>query len=105
MTSEERYADLVRAFLGRPGVTQDGRGFGAAALKVGGRIFAMLDSRGEFVIKLPRDRVDALIASGGGDRFDPGRGRLMKEWFAVRPASALDWLELAEEALRFVRPG
>lgn len=66
MTSEERYAELVRAFLGRPGVIQEGTGFGSSALKVGGRIFAMLSSRGDFVIKLPRARVDALIASRDG---------------------------------------
>jgi hypothetical protein len=100
----ERYAVLVAAFVGRPGVAQDGRGFGASALKVGGRIFAMLTSRGDFVVKLPRDRVEALVVAGDGDRFDPGQGRLMKEWFAVRPGSSLDWLALAEEAIRFVTP-
>ncbi|MDQ6909697.1 MAG: MmcQ/YjbR family DNA-binding protein [Actinomycetota bacterium] len=102
MTTEDRYADLVRAFLGRPGVTQAGTGFGSSALKVGGRIFAMLSSRGDYVVKLPRTRVDALIASGDGVRFDPGHGRLMKEWLAVRPSSGLDWLDLANEAMAFV---
>jgi hypothetical protein len=102
MTSEERYAELVRAFSGRPGVSQEGRGFGSSALKVGGRIFAMLSSQGDFVVKLPRARVDALVASGDGDRFDPGRGRLMKEWVTLRPTSGCDWASLAEEAMRFV---
>jgi hypothetical protein len=102
MTSEQRYAALVRAFSGRPGVSQEGRGFGSSALKVGGRIFAMLSSQGAFVVKLPRARVDGLVASGDGDRFDPGHGRLMNEWLAVRPTSALDWASLAEEAMRFV---
>lgn len=101
MTSEERYAELVRAFAARPGVTQDGKGFGSSALKVGGRIFAMLSSRQEFVVKLPLARVDALVASGDGDRFDPGRGRHMKQWLALRPASGRDWASLAEEAMRF----
>ena len=104
MSVEQRYADLVRAFSGRPGVSQDGKGFGSSALKVGGRIFAMLSSRGDFVVKLPRVRVDALIASGDGDRFDPGRGRVMKEWLAVRPGSGLEWYALAEEAMAFVAP-
>lgn len=104
VTSEQRYADLVRAFAGRPGVSQDGVGFGSSALKVGGKIFAMLSSHGEFVVKLPRDRVDVLVASGEGRRFDPGRGRLMKEWLALRPASGLDWASVAEEAMAFVGP-
>jgi hypothetical protein len=102
MSSDQRYADLVRAFTGRPRVSQDGKGFGSSALKVGGRIFAMLNSRGEFVVKLPRARVDSMVASGDGDRFDPGHGRLMKEWLAVRPGSGLDWFSLADEAMAFV---
>jgi hypothetical protein len=102
MTTEERYNELVEAFLDKPGVTQGGRGFGATALKVGGSIFAMLNPRGEFVVKLPRRRVDELVASGDGDRFDPGHGRLMKEWLALRDTSPHDWLPLAQEALDFV---
>jgi hypothetical protein len=102
MTPEERYAELVRAFLAESGVTQEGKGFGSSALKVGGHIFAMLSSQGEFVVKLPRRRVDELIASGDGDRFDPGHGRLMKEWLALRPSSSQDWGLLAREAMDFV---
>jgi hypothetical protein len=102
MIPEERYAELVRGFLGRPEVSQEGRGFGSSALKVRGRIFAMLSSRGEFVVKLPRQRVDQLVAAGEGDRYDPGKGRLMKEWLAVRAGHDRDWLPLAEEALAFV---
>ena len=102
MSPDERYSALVKAFLGKPGVTQEGKGFGSDALKVGGRIFALLSSRGEFVVKLPRRRVDELIASGDGHRFDPGHGRLMKEWLALRPSAATDWIQLAREALAFV---
>jgi len=102
VTPEERYSELVRAFLGRTGVSQEGRGFGSSALKADGRIFAMLSSRGDFVVKLPRPRVDEVIASGDGDRFDPGHGRLMKEWLALRPTSTQDWVSLATEAMEFV---
>lgn len=101
MTPEERYAELVRAFLGRPEVSQEGRGFGASALKVRGRIFAMLSSRRQFVVKLPRTRVEELIAVGQGVPFDTGRGRVMKEWLALDAESDADWLALAEEALAF----
>jgi hypothetical protein len=102
MTPEERYAEVVSACLGTSGVTQEGRGFGSDALKVEGRIFAMVSSRGQFVVKLPRKRVDELVAAGEGERYAPGHGRLMKEWFALGPASSLDWQPLAEEARRFV---
>jgi hypothetical protein len=102
VTTEDRYSELVRAFLARPGVAREGKGFGSSALRVRGSIFAMLSSRGDFVVKLPRHRVDELIASGDGDRFDPGHGRLMKEWLALRPSSSLDWVSLATEAMAFV---
>jgi len=46
--------------------------------------------------------VDELIASGDGDRFDPGHGRLMREWLELRPGSSLDWVSLATEAMEFV---
>ena len=53
--------------------------------------------------KLPRDRVEALVARKAGKPFEPGPGRVMKEWIEVdgRPAA---WLELAREAYRFVGP-
>ena len=100
---EQRYADLCAAFLERDGVHQDGKGFGSSALKVNGRIFAMLSSRGDFVLKLPRQRVAALIASGDGVAYDAGKGRPMKEWLAVPARSQLNWSLLAEEALAFVQ--
>jgi hypothetical protein len=62
----------------------------------------MLASDGAFVVKLPKPRVDALVASGDGERFDPGHGRLMKEWIAIEPTSDVEWLPLAREALTFV---
>jgi hypothetical protein len=104
-TPEDRYGSVVEALRGEQGVTigaSDGRGFGSSALKVNGKIFAMLSSTDAFVVKLPRVRVDALMASGDGVRFDPGHGRLMKEWLAVAPASTHDWTTLAREALAFV---
>lgn len=103
ITPEERYVALVEEFLGDRDVEQSGRGFGSDALKVRGKIFAMLSSQGRLVVKLPRPRVDALVASGDGERFDPrGNGRVMKEWLALAPTSPLEWLSLAQEARAFV---
>jgi len=98
-----RFERLVVAFLDKPGVTDRGRGWGASALKVDGRIFAMLSARGDFVLKLPRSRADQLVASGDAVRFDPRGGRPMKEWVAIDPASTKRWSGLAAEALEFVR--
>jgi hypothetical protein len=102
ITPEDRYATLVEEFLGQPGVLQGGQGFGANGLKIRGKIFAML-VRGRLVVKLPRARVDALVADGDGARFDPRNdGRLMKEWIVLAPHTEDRWLPLAQEALAFV---
>ncbi len=102
MSPEERFAALKEAFAGEPSVTHEGTGFGSSGLKVRGKIFAML-ARGALVVKLPRARVDAFVAAGEGERYDPRRdGRLMKEWLVAGPALDRAWLPLAREALAFV---
>lgn len=101
---EERFASVVAALIGRSDVTlgvAEKKRFGSSALTTGGKIFAML-VKGRLVVKLPRQRVDTLLAEGGGERFDPGHGRLMKEWLAVDLVSHERWLPLAVEAQEFV---
>jgi hypothetical protein len=61
-----------------------GRMMNAVGLKTGGKFFAMV-VKGDVVVKLPARRVDELIADGTGHRFDPGHGRPMREWIALRP--------------------
>ncbi len=102
MTPDERFDRLVDECLGIDGVTppSSGGGFGAGALRYRKKIFAML-VRGHLVVKLPRARVDELIASGDGVRFDANRGKPMKEWIAMDPGSDLSWSMLAKEALEF----
>ena len=70
-------------------------------LKVNGKIFAMF-GRGQFVTKLPKQRVDELVSAGHGKRFEPGHGRIMKEWVVVK-AGTVNWIELAKEAYHFVK--
>ena len=109
-TPEERYAELIEA-LARTSDARQGadidpskRGFGSTGqLRIGGKIFAML-VRGRLVVKLPRQRVEDLIAAGAGENFDPGRGRQMKEWLSLSPSATTDWLKMAQEALEFVAP-
>jgi len=104
ITPEERFATIVEALLSNADVTppSDGKGFGSSGLKIHNKIFAML-VEGKLVVKLPKPRVDALIASGDGERFDPRHdGRLMKEWVTVEPTSEEEWLNLAREAMEFV---
>jgi hypothetical protein len=101
---EGRYAELVETLIRNSAVTVGSakKGFGSSALQINNKIFAMLSSKGDFVVKLPKIRVDSLVASGSGKRFDPGHGRVMKEWLAIEPTSDEDWLALAGEAMSFV---
>ncbi len=101
MSAEDRFAALVETLTGSTAARYETqrRGFGSGTLKVNGRIFALLSSRGQFVVKLPRRRVDELVLAGVGERFDPGHGRLQREWLA---AGSEDWEALAREALAYV---
>jgi hypothetical protein len=74
--------------------------FGADALKIDGKIFAML-VRGSLGLKLPAERVDALVEQGVGERFEAGKGRPMREWVTLREARR-QWLSLAREARVYV---
>src|SRR5579871_6010770 len=102
---QARYAKLVSVFLSRRGVSCAAstpgakKRFGSDALKINGSIFAMLASGDRFVVKLPKTRVSELTEAGEGKPFDPGHGRLMKEWLELSPGSRLKWEELAQEAL------
>jgi TfoX/Sxy family transcriptional regulator of competence genes len=77
------------------------RMMGSEGLKTGGKFFAMV-SRGELVVKLPRERVDELVEAGAGHRFDPGHGRLMKEWIALTPSDESECAAYVTEARSFV---
>lgn len=108
MDTEERFAALAEKFAAFPDVEvpsqSSQRRFGSAALKVNGSIFAMVTG-GRLVLKLPRERVDALVGSGTGAPFGAGKGRPMREWVTVADDDEDEetWLTLTGEALNFVR--
>jgi hypothetical protein len=103
-STEERYEDLIDELLGIDGVTPPSRGagFGRSAVRFHGKIFVMF-VRGSLVLKLPAERVEALVAAGDGVHFDANKGTPMKEWLSLDPDSGQDWLPLAHEALDFAR--
>ncbi len=95
------FLPIVAAFARDPHVSRRRMFSSSSVLSVNGKIFVML-VRGSLVAKLPKERVDELVSDGRGEHFDPGHGRLMKEWVAV-PAGKVPWVELAAEAHRFVK--
>ena len=101
----ERAFDRVAALFSKdPRVSRGGTGFGSTGLKVDGKLFALVSSRKQFVVKLPRTRVDELVKQSKYEYFDTGKGRLMREWVATSVVDS-SWSELAREARIFVGKG
>jgi hypothetical protein len=99
-SADELYGALAEHY-GAPSSSSRGRGFGSNALKANGKIFASL-SHGRLLIKLPAERVKALVEAKLGEPFSTGPGRVKKEWVTIAPASAKEWARLSEEARRYV---
>lgn len=59
-----------------------------AAPYADGNAIAVMSSKRQFVVKLPKNRVDDLVNRDKGQRFNPGHGRIMKEWFVVGKGKA-----------------
>lgn len=96
--------DLAREMLAREGVS-DGTMMGFPCLRVRGAFFASCDHRtGDLIVKLPRDRVGALIEAGEGRPFAPA-GRVFKEWLLIPDRDERRWGALLEEAYAFVGAG
>lgn len=100
MSAEQIFESIVAEALADSRVGKS-RMFGSTGLKVASKVFAML-VKGKLVVKLPRARVEELVASGDGEYFDPGHGRLMKEWLAVELGDRNKWFSLVHEAKGFV---
>lgn len=90
------YASVKEHFAKVAGVTVNA-GRGAQGLKVGKKMFAMF-SKGDLLLKLPPERVEALIASGRGETYDPGTGTVMKNFVLIPAAKKHSWIKLCEEA-------
>ena len=95
------FAPVVAAFAGNRKVIRRRMFSSENVLTVQGKIFAMF-ARGKFVAKLPRERVDEMVSAGKGERFNPGHGRLMKEWVALEGQEEC-WIALAHDAYEFVK--
>jgi hypothetical protein len=90
------YRSLVERLCESPEVSET-RMMGMPALKRAGKLLGGFWDEA-LVVRLGRDRVDALVESGRGLSFDPsGRGRPMRDWVAV-PPPVDDWLPLGREA-------
>lgn len=99
--AEAAFRALAARFADEADV-ESGTGFGSApALRVAGKIFAMLP-QGELVVKLPPERCAAMVEAAEGRLFVVGR-RTMREWLVVDGLDPDSWATLADDALAYVR--
>ena len=99
--------DVSRSFwdAAQPALTKDGvetgTMMGFACLRFRGMFFASSDREtGDLVVKLPADRVEALIADGEAVAFAPN-GRTFREWARVPRRDLSRSRGLIDEALAF----
>lgn len=102
ITPEELFWQLADELkVGDPRVTEstimNGR-----CLRVGKEFLALVDYKGSgLVVKLPKERVAELVATGVGKPFGPA-GKIFKEWLAVPKPDRRRWRALLKEGIAFV---
>jgi hypothetical protein len=91
--------ELVASITARHPV-KEGQMFGMPCLKrENGKVVAGRWKDGGLTVKLTDEaQREAALAAGAG-RFDPGMGRVMKEWVLVPASKSDDWERLVEQAI------
>lgn len=100
MEAQKAFDSIIAIYGNNPGVSI-GKMFGSPGLKVNNKVFALL-VKNQLVVKLEKERVDSLVAEGKGQYFDPGHGRLMKQWITIPMTFQAEWPNLAEEARKYL---
>jgi hypothetical protein len=100
-----RFAQVAQTLTNEYGVSRgqpSNKTFGCWALLVDGKLFALSSVGSHFTVRLPKRRLDELVAIGAG-RKAALTDLQMEEWLVVHCQSAEGWIAVAREALRFVR--
>ena len=95
MTWDELVADVTARYPLR-----ESQMFGMPCLKrENGKVVASHWKDGGLTVKLTDvAQLEAALAAGA-QPFDPGMGRVMKEWVLVPASQSEEWLRLVEEAI------
>jgi TfoX/Sxy family transcriptional regulator of competence genes len=103
--AESRVAELMREFRAEPrmaavieALSDGSTKVGRHGLTVNGKLFARL-VEGTLVVRLPEDRIAALVAARIGTRCDASR---LRHWLKVTSPKA-SWIDLASQAHAFAR--
>ena len=98
---DELFWDLAAEYIAA-GRAEEGELMRSRCLRVDGEFMAMAEYRtGDLVAKLPRDRVDELIADGPGLAFAPAK-KVFREGVQVPGRDESTWRSLLGEAHVFV---
>jgi hypothetical protein len=104
MTNEAARAlldEVAEDFLLRAGVDW-GPMFSSQGLRLRGKVFAVVSHSGELMVKLPEQRIDALVAEAAVARMVM-RGRPMREWAVMPLAAGYErWLAITDEAYDYL---
>lgn len=83
---------------------EEGTIMGGRCARVSGEFLGLVDFKGSgLVVKLPRARVDELIADGVGQPFAPA-GKVFREWVSIPRRDRRRWRRLLLEGIAFVAP-
>jgi len=84
------------------GEVEKGTMMGFPCLRISGKFFASIErTTDDLIVKLPKERVIDLIASGEASPFAPN-GRTFKEWALINTIDESKWRIYLDEALAFV---
>ena len=100
---EARKAKMDEMLLVMPGVKAS-KAFGYPAYKINGKVFAFVGSKG-IAIKLPAERVNALLDGKTLKPFEVGNGQVWREWLSIQREASEDYdqdVRLFEESVEFL---
>lgn len=101
--NENLFWELAEPHLSRPEVERSTM-MGSPCLRSDGYFYATVHRKTkELIVKLPKERVDELIAQSVGQEFKPA-GKVFREWLAVGAPDQKRWGDLLEEARSFAGP-
>jgi len=95
MSTEELWMKIKEEFLKIEDVQKQGE-----SLKIKRKMFVFLNKE-NITIKLPKKRVTELLDSGEGLPYDPGNGKIMKEWVTIPHKSSDKWMDFVKEGMEF----
>jgi hypothetical protein len=101
-TDQDVFWELIEELRAADPRVEEGTIMGGRCARVAGEFLALVDFKGSgLVVKLPKDRVDALIAQGRGQPFAPA-GKVFKNWVSIPKRDRRAWRALLQEGIAFV---